>query len=360
MPEPNDPPSASLAPASGAAGMLEASAAGDPLAAVLGSVRLTGALFFAVDATSPWCVDVPRQDAYSGIILKRRQHVLSYHIIVEGEGWAEIPGLAPVRFRAGDIVAFPQGDPYLMCDRPGTPPELGPSETLDFFRDMAAGRLPFVVTEGGGAPPRARFICGFLGCEGRPFNPMLAGLPRLLHLERPAGGAEDMLEKLIALTLEEARAGRAGGGSVGLRLSELLFVELLRRYAGKPGAKPPGWLAGLGDPRIARALAQLHARPEHGWTVAELAREAGLSRSALAERFTALVGHPPAAYLRLWRMQVAAGLLAEGGPPVAEIGRRVGFASEAAFSRGFKRVAGVSPDAWRRGNRTDTASAPGR
>jgi AraC-like DNA-binding protein len=158
-----------------------------------------------------------------------------------------------------------------------------------------------------------------------------------------------MLDRLIGLTLDEAQRGQEGGGTVGLRLSELMFIELLRRYADAPGPKPPGWLAGLGDPPVARALQALHATPERDWTVATLAQAAGLSRSALAERFAARVGHPPAEYLRCWRMQLAAGLLADGALPVAEVGRRVGYGSEAAFSRSFKRIAGVSPDAWRRG-----------
>ena len=148
--------------------------------------------------------------------------------------------------------------------------------------------------------------------------------------------------------MEEAQAGRAGGASVSLRLSELLFMELLRQYAAAPSQKPPGWLAGLQDPQVARALQAIHARPEESWTVAALARAAGLSRSALAARFTALLGHPPVQYLTLWRMQLAAGALAESSLPVAEVGRRVGYASEAAFSRSFKRIAGVSPDLWRK------------
>ena len=180
---------------------------------------------------------------------------------------------------------------------------------------------------------------------------MLASLPRLLLLRRAERGGRDLLDQLVTLTVDEARRNTAGGRSVRLRLSELMFIELLRRYAAAPDPKPPGWLAGLEDAGVGRALAALHARPDHGWTVAGLARDAALSRSALAERFARLVGMPPLRYLRLWRMQIAAGLLADGVLPVAEVARRVGYASEEGFSRGFKRLAGVPPEDWRRGAR---------
>ena len=219
---------------------LNATAPGDVLGRVLSAVRLTGAVFFAVDASSPWCVDVPIARDYAAILLPEAPHILSYHIIVDGEGWAAVPGADPVRFGPGDIVVFPQGDAYRMESRPGTPPELDRGQTLDFFRALSAGALPFVIPEGGGAEPRARFICGFLGCEARPFNPILASLPRMLHLSRPGAGGGDVLDRLIDLTMEEARASRAGRSSVSLRLSELMFMELLRQYAGSPAEKPPG------------------------------------------------------------------------------------------------------------------------
>lgn len=348
----NDPRSASLdrasVPGAGPVGMPADPAQADPLAEVLATVRMSGALFFVIDATSPWCVDVPEATSYAGIILPGNRHILSYHIVVEGEGWASVPGAEALRFSAGDILVFPHGDPYVMESTPGTPPEFDREGELEFFRAVAAGRLPFVIPEGGGNPPPARFICGFLGCEAGPYNPVLASLPRLLHLRRPEHGGGDMLDRLIAMTMEEARNDAAGGSSVRARLSELLLIELLRRYAASPDPKPPGWLAALGDPPVARALAALHASPAEGWTVSRLAREAGVSRSALAERFSGRVGLPPLTYLRRWRMQVAAGLLTGGAMPVAEIASRVGYGSEAAFSRGFKRLTGKGPDAWRR------------
>jgi AraC-like DNA-binding protein len=271
--------------------------------------------------------------------------------VVEGDGWASVAGREPIPFGSGDILVFPHGDSYLMESAPGTPSELDTEETIAFFRALAAGELPFVVTEGGGQPPRAKFICGFLGCDVRPFNPILSSLPRLLRLQRPQESRSDLLDRLIDLTLNEAQAPRTGSESIRLGLSELMFIELLRCYADAPGEKAQGWITGLQDAAVARALEIIHEQPAASWTVSSLARRVGASRSALAQCFAALVGHPPVRYLTLWRMQLAAGYLSQGTLPIAEIAYRVGYHSEAAFSRTFKKVAGVSPDAWRRTGR---------
>jgi AraC-like DNA-binding protein len=322
----------------------------DPLSEVLRTVKLTGATFFLVDATSPWGIDVPHARVFGPIILPGAQHVVSYHIVLQGTGYASLPGVSPTRFDAGDILVFPHGDPYLMADRLSDAPEFAGEATLQFFRDLAAGRLPFVIKEGGGGPGRAHFVCGFLGCDARPFNPLLETLPRLLHVKRPAGGQHDLLDRLIELTLAEARTGGAGGECIRLRLSELIFVEVARRYLSTLSANQTGWLSGLRDPAVGHALALLHERPAYAWTLKELARQTGMSRSVLADRFMQLVGHPPMQYLTRWRMQLAARLLSDGAKKIAAVGQDVGYASEAAFSRTFKRIAGVSPAAWRARN----------
>ena len=236
---------------------------------------------------------------------------------------------------------------------PAGRPEIDAEAALEFFKLMADGALPFTVSEGGGGPHRMHLVCGFLGWDVRPFNPLLATLPRLLHVSRPASARTDLLAQLIELTIAESRERRAGGACVRLRLSELMFVEVVRRYLDTLSAEQTGWLAGLRDPFVGRALVLLHERPEHPWRLEELARAAGLSRSALADRFTHLVGQPPMQYLTSWRMQVAARLLADGAPKVSAVALAVGYASEAAFSRGFKKATGVSPAAWR-----DRSAAP--
>jgi AraC-like DNA-binding protein len=319
----------------------------DPLSDVLHMVKLTGALFFLVDASFPWGVEVPQADTFAAIILPRAQHVVSYHIVLNGSGWANVPGLPPTRFETGDILVFPHGDPYSMLSTPDQAPEFDREATLQFFRDMAADRLPFVVREGGGGPERTQFICGYLGCDGRPFNPVLMALPRLLHVKRRADSRHSMLDGLIQFTLAEASDPRAGGGCIRLRLSELMFVEVVRRYLEALPAGQTGWLSGLSDPAIGRVLSMLHERPRHAWTLSELAEGAGISRAVLAARFSHLVGHPPMQYLTLWRMQVAARLLADGTMKVAAAAHEVGYESEAAFSRAFKKATGVPPAEWR-------------
>ncbi len=347
MPATHDQSSETLADASGTPG---AALKGhpDPLSDVLRTVRLKGALFFLVDATSPWCVDVPHAREFADIILPSARHVVSYHVVVEGKGLASVPGQQPVAFHAGDIIVFPHADPYLMQSASGVRPELDRAQILQFFRDLAAGELPFVIAEGGGKAPKAKFICGFLGCDLSPFNPLFATLPRILHIRRPDGGHVDLLDQLIDLAMAEFRTPRAGGGSIRLGLSELMFVELLRRHLESVSADAPGWLAGLRDPAVGRALAFLHAEPARNWTLDTLARAAGISRSVLAQRFACCIGEPPMRYLTLWRMQLAARLLADGATKVASIGEQIGFRSEAAFSRTFKKVTGVSPTQWRR------------
>jgi AraC-like DNA-binding protein len=319
----------------------------DPLSEVLRTVKLSGALFFLVDATSPWGVDVPPARAFAHIILPGVQHVVSYHIVLQGSGYASVPGMDPVRFAAGDIIVFPHGDPYAMLSAPGGTPDMTPESSLGFFRAMAAGKLPFVIQEGGGGPERARFVCGFLGCDLHPFNPLLGMLPRLLRMTRPAGTQNDLLDRLVDLTLAEAQVRNAGSESIRLGLSELIFIEVVRRYVASCRPGETGWLAGLCDPAVGRALALLHERPADDWTLDALARSAGASRSVLADRFMHLVGYPPMQYLMRWRMQLAARQLSDGPKKIAAIGRDLGYESEAAFSRTFKRIAGVSPAAWR-------------
>lgn len=322
----------------------------DPLSDVLRTVRLKGALFFLVDATSPWCVDVPHASAFADIIMPSARHVVSYHIVVEGHGLAAVPGSEPIAFEAGDIIVFPHADPYLMSSEPGVPPELDHEQTLHFFRDLAAGKLPFVIPEGGGELPKAKFICGFLGCDVNPFGPLFATLPRLLHIRRQKDGRSDLLDQLVVLAMQEARTSRVGGESIRLGLTELMFVELLRRHLESLPADSPCWLAGLRDPKVGRALSLLHAEPQRDWTLETLAHAAGVSRSILAERFARCVGETPMRYLTLWRMQLAARLLADGATKVAAVAEQVGFRSEASFSRSFKKVTGLSPTQWRRSN----------
>jgi AraC-like DNA-binding protein len=316
----------------------------DPLTDVLASVRLTGAVFFAIEGTAPWVAQAPPASAISGRVMPEVDHVLEFHAVTRGHCLGGILGEEPMPLEAGDVICFPHGDPHVMSSARGL---RAPPDDLSIYERPPGARLPFPVKFGTG-PAEVHLVCGFLGCDARPFNPLLATLPRVLRASDREGSPGGWLSRFIEVAEAEARSPRAGGEAVLARLSELMFVEIIRRHLESLPPGRTGWLGGLRDPYVGKALAALHARPGHPWTIDALGHEAGLSRSALAERFTALVGEPPIQYLGRWRMQVAAGLLATTHDGIAAIGARVGYASEAAFNRAFKKLVGVPPASWRR------------
>src|SRR5262245_2695204 len=212
---------------------------------------------------------------------------------------------------------------------------------------MAAVRLPPPVIEGGNGPDRSQFICGFLGCSLRPFNPLLASLPRVLRV-RPATHTINAMPHLIEFAVHELRQQRSGGQVVKLRVAELLFVDVMRRHLETLTSEQTGWLAALRDPLVARALARLQIARSLSWRLDDLAAQSATSRSVLAERFVHFIGQPPMQYLRELRMQLACRLRSEEGAKVVSVAAAGGFESEAAFSRAFKKCIGVSPDDWRR------------
>src|SRR5262245_14062984 len=333
----------------------------DVLSDVLRTVRLTGALFFPMEVSSPWVDEVPNATEFASIVLPGAQHVISYHIVRQGRCWASLRGDSPVRLEAGDVLVIPHGDPYMMASAPDLRSDLSIDAVLEFFRHMATRSAPIVVTEGGGGPERAQVVCGFLGCDVRPFNPVLEALPRVLYIRRRTGrAAADRLSQLVELALAESRERQSGTRCVLLHLSELLFVEVVRHYLDSLTQEHTGWLAGLRDPIAARALALLHNRPAASWSLERLAREIGVSRSSLAERFSELIGQPPMRYLTRWRIQLACRLLCDDAAKVSSVALDVGYQSEAAFSRSFKALVGTSPAIWRRRQRTLPRSYAGQ
>jgi AraC-like DNA-binding protein len=326
-----------------------ASSDGDVLSDVLRTVRLTGAVFFPLEATSPWVDEIPAAAAFAGAILPGAQHVVSYHIVRRGACWAALVGAPPVHLHANDIFVIPHGDAYVMSSAPGLRSDAPADAVVAFFRQMATESAPSFVAEGGGGPERADVVCGFLGCDVRPFNPLLASLPRLIHLRPAAAPGHNRLPSLLDFALAESRDRRSGARCVLLRLSEVLFVEVIRQYLETLPAGQTGWLAGSRDAVVGLALVQLHHRPAEAWTLDRLARAVGTSRSALAERFAHFVGQPPMRYLTQWRMQLAARMLSDGAAKVSAVALDVGYESEAAFSRAFKKMVGTTPAAWRRG-----------
>jgi AraC-like DNA-binding protein len=320
--------------------------ASDTLSEVLEAVRLTGALFFLVDALTPWAAEAPAASHLAPVILPRAQHVISYHVISHGTCWCESPGQPPLRLETGDVLLVPHGHAYQLTSACGLSTGWSLDDALDWFRAMAGGQLPFVVAEGGQGPERLKIVCGFLGCDALPFNPVLTALPALVRVRVPDDSGL-RLNALLAFAVAESGPGRPGGRSVRLRIAELVFVEVLRSYLTTAADDALSWLRGLRDPVVGRALARLHAEPARAWTLPVLAREAGTSRSVLAERFAAFVGAPPMLYLTRWRMQLAAGRLAAGAAPVSAVAADIGYESEAAFCRAFKKVTGVTPASWR-------------
>lgn len=316
----------------------------DVLSDVLRAVRLTGAVYFDFDLSPPWVVEAPPSREIAKRVLPGAQRVIEYHLIARGEGWGHAVGQAPIRLREGDLIAFPQGDAHVLSSAPG----MRAAPDMSAFARLTP-QLPVVYELGGGGPERARVVCCFLGCDERPYNPLLTSLPAVIHLPATGGQASTgWLNTLVSIAASESGKGRAGSQNVLARLSELMFVETIRRYLETLPDARTGWLAGLRDPIVGQALAVLHAAAGEPWTVERLARVVGLSRSVFADRFAAMVGQPPMLYLALWRMQLASGLLIEGGQ-VAAVAAAVGYESEAAFSRAFKRQLGESPARWRRG-----------
>jgi AraC-like DNA-binding protein len=314
----------------------------DPLSDLLRVVRLDGAFFFAVEAADPWSVESAAAKELSPQIMPASEHLISYHILTEGRCYGGLVGEEQVELAPGDVLVFPHGDAHVMSSGRGV--RIGPD-----VHSFAPARFPETVLLGDQGPRGASFVCGFLGCDRRPFNPLLAALPRRMHMRGMSNGWHASFARQLT---EESQLGRAGADTVLNRMAELMFIEVLRRYLEDLPPGQRGWLAGLRDEVVSRVLTLLHGRPGHPWTLPELAREAASSRSSVAKRFALLVGQPPMQYLAQWRMQVAANLLAQSGAKVATIGAEVGYDSEAAFSRAFKKATGLAPGAWREVRRT--------
>ncbi|MBV8143660.1 MAG: AraC family transcriptional regulator [Gammaproteobacteria bacterium] len=314
----------------------------DALSETLRVVRLIGAIFIQGRFTAPWCYQSPRADAAAARFLEpQAERVVIFHLITEGECFVELDGEAPVRLSAGDVVVFPQGHAHRMCSEPGLPPRKGAP-----LQDVLSRRPRTLVYGGGGAG--TRLVCGYLACDARLARMLLGGLPSLVKVSVRGSNAGVWLEASVRYALGEARSPRPGGAGVLAKLAEVLIIEVLRLYVNQQSEGRSGWLAGVGDRVVGAALTQLHSRPAHDWTLEALARAAGSSRSVLAERFQQLIGSPPMEYLTQWRMLLAANLLARSNAPLARIAEDVGYQTDTAFIRAFRREYGVPPAAWRR------------
>lgn len=316
----------------------------DALSETLRVVRLVGAIFIHARFTAPWCYRSPRADSAAPLLEPGAERVVIFHLITQGECYVELEGQPPMLLNAGDVVLFPHGDSHLMTSKLGLEPARGTR------LDKVLSRRPRYLAYGGGGAT-TRLVCGYLACDARLAQMLLAGLPPIVRVNVRGSNAGVWLEASVRYALEEARSPRPGGEGVLAKLSEVLFIEVLRLYMNEKGAGHTGWLAGVGDRIVGAALNSLHKRPAHAWTLEELARAAGTSRSVLAERFQELVGSSPMQYLTQWRMLLAANLLSRSNAPLARIAEDVGYKTDTAFSRAFRREFGAPPAAWRR-NRT--------
>ncbi len=318
----------------------------DPLSDVLRAVRLDGAYFYRVEAAGPWSVAAVAARELVPRVLPRAEHLIAYHILLSGSCFGGLEGERQVEMKPGDAIVFPHGDAHVMSSADGC--RLGADR-----HDTSPARFPSTLEIGPGPTRETTLVCGFLGCDARPYNPLLASLPRRLVASGLAGG---WLSQFPAQVVAESWKERAGGETLLTRMAELMFIEVVRHHLENLPPRQSGWLAALKDDVAGPALAALHERPAHPWTLPELAQAIATSRTVLAERFSALVGVPPMLYLTRWRLQLAALELARGTTKIAAIAEQVGYESEAAFSRAFKRETGLSPAAWRRA-RQDGAGA---
>lgn len=314
----------------------------DVLSDVLRVIRLSGGVQFRTEYSAPWSIETPPPSQVAVLLQATSQRVVAFHIVAEGTCWVEIDGWAdPKLLSRGDIIVFPYGNSHILSDQPGKLP----TPVSDILPPQPWSDL--LLLKHGGHGALTQLVCGFLFCDELLFNPFLRTLPLLIHIPAFSEPTSPLLETGARYLIQETLSHRPGSNCLLARLTELMFVEILRNQMQQMSEQQLGWLAGLNDAIVGQVLNLLHARPTHNWTVTELATEVGVSRSTLATRFTQLLGQPPMQYLTQWRLQLAANLLKSTDANMAKIAAQVGYDSEAAFNRAFKRHLGVPPATWR-------------
>jgi AraC-like DNA-binding protein len=316
----------------------------DVLSEVLKAVKLDGAMFHNAEFSAPWCVRQPASRSVASYLSPDSKHVIIYHLVTEGRGYAHVEGDdRSVPLTAGDIVIFPHGDPHIL--RNGSPIKPEPVDYQQALERMLSEGLK--VSRLGGGGEITKFICGYLVCEPQLSGVFLGGLPPIMKVNIRDDASGQWLENTIRYTVGNADASRPGDEAVLAKLSEVLFVETLRRYIALLPREQTGGLAGVRDSEVGKALALLHRQPAHPWTIEELATAVGTSRSVLAERFRRYLSETPIAYLTRWRLQLGAQLLKSTSSGVAQVAAEVGYESEPSFNRAFKREFGLPPARFR-------------
>ena len=312
----------------------------DVLSEVLKVVKLETAFFYNGEFSAPWSLRSPDSCKLAPFIGHTSGHVIVYHLLLRGRAYAEAEDIR-LLLREGDIVIFPHGNSHVLESGP-TPKTIDGESQL---RDIFSSGLKIMRMGGGGEV--ARFVCGFMVCETKLSQVFLSGLPAVFKVNIRDDETGQWLENSIQHSIGHVGSNHAGGEAVLAKLCETLFVETLRRYIAELPARQTGWLAGARDPEVGKVLALMHSRPSAPWTVATLATEAGLSRSVLAERFRHYLGEPPLAYLTRWRLQLGSQMLSSTSYSVAQVAAEVGYESESAFNRAFKRHFGEPPARYR-------------
>jgi AraC-like DNA-binding protein len=313
----------------------------DVLSTVLKTVKLEGAMFYNAEFSAPWSVRAPASCVMAPFLSPEPRHVIIYHLLTHGRAYASVENGQRIELSAGDIVVFPLGDPHIM----GNGRDVEPRDHGKILKEILSRGLKVERIGGGGEI--TRFICGYLVCDPQLSKAFLSGLPPIFKVNIGKDSSGQWLENSIRYSVEQAVASQTGSEIVVAKLSEALFAETMRRYVDLLPQEQTGWLAGARDPEVGNALALVHRQPSDPWTIAELARRVGVSRSVLAERFRHFLGMPPMAYLTHWRLQLGAHLLTSTSHGVAQIAAEVGYESEPAFNRAFKREFGAPPARFR-------------
>jgi len=313
----------------------------DALSELLRAVKLTGAMFYKSRCTAPWCLNAPRSTVFAPYVAPQATHIIEFHHISEGRAYVRV-GEETTPLEAGDVVMMPHGDAHQMGNGTG-------GAAIDGTAALSAlmtGHVHLAAFGGGGE--ETGLVCGYLACDAQLIKPVLAGMPRVVRVNLRTDKSGEWFENTLRHAVESAAAAHPGSQVFLAHLAEALFADVLRRYLASLPEGRTGWLAGAGDPAVGRALAALHRRPAHAWSLDELAAEAAVSRSALTERFTRYLGVAPMTYLTEWRLELGAESLRTTSRSVQNVALDVGYESEAAFNRAFKRRFSVPPARYRR------------
>ncbi len=311
----------------------------EPLNEALERMRLEGAIFMLCEFTEGWALKDLGGPMFAAMMHPGADRLVIFHVVASGRCW--VSGTDGERYwaDAGDVIVLPYGDEFLV----GGVDSAEPASIMNVVPPPPWTEMPILHHGTGGS--RTDIVCGCLYSEDPLFDPALKVFPTAIVVRMPDGPARKWFDASIEYAIEETSG--AGGAIRSTKLPEMLLIEVLRLYLADAPASDRGWLAGLRDPVLAPAMKAIHTAPERKWTVDDLAREAAVSRSSLDGRFRSVLGLSPIRYVNEWRMRVAQDLLATTEVTVASIARRVGYDSEEAFSRAFKRAHGQSPSLWR-------------